>query len=360
MTAGLVHGLILVLLAVPNAQWIQHRHKARLFARGPYCGIYSLYAAAVKLGSPVRFEDLLSTKFVSDVDGSSLNNLREAAAAAGLSAIGVAGARPEQLARHPGASVLHVRASFESKKADHWIAVLSTDGVTALVVDPPHGPRELPFAEIVARWDGVTLLLDRADRPVTVAALAHGPISILCAVLGGAAIVFGLLVRMLPRGMAQKPRGSWRPALWMILAGATLGVVAQAATGLGILAHPDVAGRLEAARSRDPFPRITLAELVRHIEGGGVVLDARLERDYFRGHVPGSINVPPAAWRETASRLRKQLPLDARIVIYCQSAGCSYSDRLGAILQQQGFSRVRVYADGWVGWNAQQAAYASQ
>lgn len=97
--------------------------------------------------------------------------------------------------------------------------------------------------------------------------------------------------------------------------------------------------------------KITLADVRRAIESGGVTLVEALGPQYYEdGHIPGAINIPHTVVAELAPAL---LPdKDAAIVVYCASGPCQNSDLAARQLVRHGYTNVRDYHEGKAEWVA--------
>lgn len=85
-------------------------------------------------------------------------------------------------------------------------------------------------------------------------------------------------------------------------------------------------------------------------EGGWMVLDARLEREYDAGHIPGALSFPyaqrDAAYKEWASILSSE----QKVLVYCSGKMCDDGLRLAAFLREMGSKEVALFVDGLEGW----------
>ena len=77
-----------------------------------------------------------------------------------------------------------------------------------------------------------------------------------------------------------------------------------------------------------------------------MVIDARTQEAYSRGHVPGAINLP---WREIDSSSTAAMPKDKVLVTYCDGMQCNASTKAAMRLATLGF-RVKEMLDGIQGW----------
>ncbi len=80
------------------------------------------------------------------------------------------------------------------------------------------------------------------------------------------------------------------------------------------------------------------------------ILDARAEKLFRQGHVPGALNVPaagagPPLPSELLGRAR-----DKALVVYCEGGDCQSSLALAKRLHGEGFRDIRVFGGGWAEW----------
>lgn len=91
---------------------------------------------------------------------------------------------------------------------------------------------------------------------------------------------------------------------------------------------------------------ITLAELLRRLERGEVVLlDVRPAEEYKRGHLPKALSLP----LEEIDRQWKDLPRDKELVAYCRGPYCVLSDRAAQKLREYGI-QVKRLTVGYPEW----------
>ena len=64
---------------------------------------------------------------------------------------------------------------------------------------------------------------------------------------------------------------------------------------------------------------IELAQAARLFESGkAVFLDARPAEEYFEGHIKGAKSLPWQSFDEMADKILKDIPLETRIITYCE------------------------------------------
>jgi rhodanese-related sulfurtransferase len=99
------------------------------------------------------------------------------------------------------------------------------------------------------------------------------------------------------------------------------------------------------------IPGITTDELQRKIEDGEsfVLVDALAPMAYAHSHLPGAINLPPAA--VDPFMVARRIPdRNTEIVVYCASPDCEDSIATGDRLQELGYTNVRHYPGGKNEW----------
>jgi len=93
-------------------------------------------------------------------------------------------------------------------------------------------------------------------------------------------------------------------------------------------------------------------------EGGTYVIDARAPEAFEDGHIAGAINIPYDRLPEYFDELTGLIPSDARVVCYCWSETCDFSDQLATELKILGYTDVSVFTDGWDRW--QEAGFPAE
>jgi rhodanese-related sulfurtransferase len=249
----------------------------------------------------------------------------------------------------PKPAILHFGNSYTGQGIAHWVVLLEIEGDGKFkVLDLPHRPQIVDSAELLTRWTGNLVVLSRAPigghelgraRAFVFPGVVALPLVCLIglfqrktrrrvgslAMLVGAALVFSIL------WMFLSPLGFERNSFAVCIARSKVPVIGS----LEMITNPD------AMLPNDDSER--------------AVVDCRLPRDYFRGHVPGAINLPvDATMFETKEALR-QLEGKKQLVTYCQSSECHWADHVAGVLREFGFTNVKVFRPGWKGF---QSAFA--
>ncbi len=98
-------------------------------------------------------------------------------------------------------------------------------------------------------------------------------------------------------------------------------------------------------------PYVSIDELKREFDRGAkmIILDARPKQDYDMDHIAGAVSMP---FFEVEQRYN-ELPRDTWIVTYCACPRAEAQEAAN-ILQQKGFTKVKVLYDGYFEWLARQ------
>jgi 3-mercaptopyruvate sulfurtransferase SseA len=83
-----------------------------------------------------------------------------------------------------------------------------------------------------------------------------------------------------------------------------------------------------------------------------VVMDARPDAFYRRGHIPGALGLPRENFASHYQRLRETLERKKaqRLVIYCQGDTCEDSTLVAQALASLGHSPISLFTGGWTEW----------
>jgi rhodanese-related sulfurtransferase len=315
---------------------------------GPYCGIYCLYAAFETLGIEVPFESLLRGEYVGSFQGSSLEELRRAAADHGAHALPLKAMTASSLRAADQPLILHVRRPGYQSTYAHWVLFLGVEDGKARILDPPNGVDMMPFAELLALWDGTGLMVSR--EPVNGWSVRAGgwlELGVLCAVAVFGVALFRSLVRKSSRSMSRLIAET---ALFIVLPVA-LAVLVHSVHDEGFLRNRSAVAEVVGVHFEPDVPELSLPDVLRLLKTPNVsVVDARFPRAYAAGHLPGAKNLPVYAGLPERSRLLAELPPEGPVIVYCQSEYCPWGKMVASDLVLRGRRDVYVFRDGWAGW----------
>jgi rhodanese-related sulfurtransferase len=95
------------------------------------------------------------------------------------------------------------------------------------------------------------------------------------------------------------------------------------------------------------YVKITVWESYKALKSGkAVFMDARKQEDFYSGHIPGALSVPP----EMVMQTKDKKFMEQHIITYCYNKNCEMADDLAKDLIKLGFKNVSVMTDGWEGW----------
>jgi len=113
--------------------------------------------------------------------------------------------------------------------------------------------------------------------------------------------------------------------------------------------------RLGGLPQEGPIPddSVSISDVLDHLDAhNAVIVDARAESDFDRGHIPGAINLPWDAFERKfhAFRAFMMSRSPTRIVVYCSSDACSDSSSVRKALYMLGYRNTGVLKGGWSLW----------
>lgn len=313
-----------------------------------YCGVYCVYAALDVYDRDVAFESLLEPEYVSGYGGSTNADLCRALDDHGLygSVVGGIGIAGLKLASTP--IILHVRRSQGTQAYDHWVLYLGeTENGRARLADPYGGERILTYAELLALGDGSGVVVSRNHwQALAYLGILNGFRLCLLLSLVGLTSTFVVLLRRVPR---IGPTPAWCGG---ILASVFLFAWLQPASPIR---HAIPAASIASVHAKPQFGTISADELYARLEAKNdqprpLLVDARFSRDYHHGHLPGAVNFPINRRFEDARRFERKFKEAPSVVVYCQSAGCPFSDAVATRLSSRVDKPFFIFRGGYVQW----------
>ena len=108
----------------------------------------------------------------------------------------------------------------------------------------------------------------------------------------------------------------------------------------------------DAADQPQEIDNVALAKTI-FDKGDAIFVDARSQNDYENGHIPGAISFPVGQFEKRIGSFLNRYPLEQPIVTYCSGRTCEDSHDLAQFLSDVGFTDVRIFIDGFPGWEAE-------
>jgi len=323
----------------------------------PHCGLYCLYTTMKLAGRQIDFTQLVKPEYIGSRKGSSMAELKKAAEENGLYAMPAGKLTSRVLHNCPHPIILHVKSDTTSKTYDHYELFLGIESHKAKLFNPPEPVRLVPFRELAPRWDGNGLIL--SPKPIDLGSI-FAPSRRRLAMYVAIAIAVILTVHCARRWLPQALLNTRRKLLGLSVAqGTALGIAAllcgmvyHFANDEGFLAHANATASTQQAHQGDFIPKVSEKKVHKLLDTDTVFIDARLARDFEKGHLEGAINVPVDTNDDERQKTMANITKDAHIVVYCQSAGCKFGETVATKLMSDGFSNVSLFKGGWREWAA--------
>jgi rhodanese-related sulfurtransferase len=349
---------------VEAAQPEQQSGSPLIHANAPatYCGVYSLYRAGRALDRDIPFRDWLKPEYISSRQGSSLSDLIRAATDRGLYAEPMGRMSCAMLQHVHCPVILHVKNDLTTaKEYNHWILFMGTEDGKARIYDGVSPVEMVEFADLAAHWDGVGLLISTAPLStsslwlVTSAQFAFYAAS--CAAV--VALLLWLQLRWINKPHWTSWSGGWRRCvceLAMLIALAlVLGTGFRWVHAGGFLSHAPAVAAIQDMHLGGFLPRVKVEDIPQLMHTKGViVVDARYPQDFANGHLAEAVNIPPNASPEECQNALAGVPTSKRLLLYCQSNGCPYSEMVARKLMALGYVNILYFRDGWSAWRKYQ------
>ena len=307
--------------------------------------------------------DFYKPKYLSSIKGSTIEDLKNAASDNGLYIKSVKNLAIEDVIRAlPNPTILHVKANSLSVEYDHYVLLIGVKDGKAQIFDPPKKISLESFTDLESRWDRVGLIV--STKPIDIKPLlfrskirltSYTALALLCC------MVYHLLFRLTRKSkfyqflagnnFAFKSGISVFQAA-VILAAIFIGSVMYNFLIPGGLLSPGgkVVEGMQRAYAGSFIPKVSTRAIDNFIGSDRLIIDARYESDYEAGHLEGAINIPVNSSTEKASEIMDKYPKDIEMVIYCQSAGCPFAQKVALKLKDIGYENIRIYKGGYNEW----------
>jgi len=326
-------------------------HHNLLKSKAPsHCGVYSLLAVANALGVDADVQTLLVEEYVSSEYGSSALDLKRAADHLGL--------KPEMkkrlsiaALRNSSSPILIHLQLIPNSQCGHWVAYLGESEGQARIFDPMSDMRKVPFGMVLAKWNGVGIVVQNQATPTEHSASAY------LFWLSWLLVPLGALILLKPF-VANHPftRPNFLLGCLGILAATNVWLFLDVlANDTNTLRNSETALLASCLSRINPddrsCDRIGDNEIDNFVKNRqGLLVDARPFRHFANGSLPFAVNIPVDStmfdFIEHCESLNRQQP----VVVYCLNSKCQWDELVAQRLRCMGFDHVRVYEHGLVGF----------
>ena len=104
------------------------------------------------------------------------------------------------------------------------------------------------------------------------------------------------------------------------------------------------------AEAKAHISEIGIAEALRHIDAGSLIIDVREPAEFEAAHLPGAVNIPRGVIEFKTVDHPALSNRDADILLYCKSGGRSVLSAFN--LQRMGYTRLTSLTGGFDGWQS--------
>lgn len=331
--------------------------------QSPFCGIYTIYAAKKILGGDAVLKDFYKPKYVSSVKGSTIEDLKSAASDSGLYIKPIRNLAIEDVIMAlPNPTILHVKANSLSVKYNHYVLFIDVKDGKAQIFDPPKKISLESFADLESRWDRVGLIV--STKPIDIKPLlfrskilltSYAALSLFCC------MVYHLLFRLIRKSkfyqslagnnFAFKSGISVFQAVVIMVTVFIGSVMYNFLIPSGLISPGSrVVEGIQKAYAGSFIPKVSTRDIGNFIGSDTLIIDARYESDYKAGHIERAINIPVNLSTKEIAEIMDKYPKDIEMVIYCQSAGCSFAQKVTLKLKDIGYENICIYKGGYNEW----------
>lgn len=144
----------------------------------------------------------------------------------------------------------------------------------------------------------------------------------------------------------------FRQATLLLLVGIAIGMAYHLVipSGLSWFGNPESSASLDAKEGIEEISLDDAWSLYR--QKGAVFLDARDPNTFWKGHIPGALNMPPPDAQHWVDDIRAFENDGKKIISYCDGEACPLGEELAENLREKGIQSVKVLINGWSRWRA--------
>lgn len=308
-----------------------------------YCGLYSIAAAAAVHGKSIEFSKLLSSNYIQSTLGSTAEELQQAIADNDLFSQLVFHASPIYLKNSQSPVLLHLGNNYSSGAPQHWVLYLGQDDAgNAVILDTPQSIESLPFAALQTHWDGTAIAI--SDQPVSRVAQVK-------TWLGGIfPLALSVLLLTTASLFAQRSAANSVTTALLLAGVIFVGCVIWSVYDPSAFWKNATPVALTESKVRRELEIDEINDVDQLRKEGVLLVDARTPRDFSMGSLPGAVNLPLNPTLGTLISVVGQAKKADRVIVYCQSEDCKWSDTVGGKLKTMGIEKVSVFRPGWRGF----------
>lgn len=293
------------------------------------------------------FKELLKPEFISSREGSSLVDLTICAAAHKLNAVAMTQLDALALQESQYPVLLHCRRDLGTEDYNHWILYLGKSGDKARICDPPKSVRIMSFADVLAIWDGIGLVV--SDKPINSfyirSASVYSKVMILAAAMACVGTVSAVSIAARKRFRVNVARYE---ALGICLAAGALAIGFHYLTLNGFAENAATVSEIQIENAAHYLPSVSLNEAMRLKETREVVvIDARSKTDFTTGHLEGAVNLPAGSDLSKRAVVLNGYSKEEAFAVYCSSSGCPANKVVAKAMIRDGFRNIVLVNDGW-------------
>ena len=319
------------------------------FNLGPNCGVYCALAGLNTLGLNTPYGMINTAQYVSSLQGSSMADLIRALTEHGAFPLALKGLTPSALIALETPCILHVRRDGTTESHSHWVLYLGIVEGKARLFNPPNGEEILPLEELLYLWDGKGIAIF-AQKPSLIDTWRGKILPLFDSMQIFAVAGLGMGLFLWPFWPGASTLVGFGLRLGLATLFCVLGQTAFSRTSLGD--RWDLYATIARAREKHSFDLITTVQLQQQLrENQPALVDARLARDFGYGHLPGAFNLPIDCGPGMVRVLAQQLG-NRETVVYCQSAGCGWSEVIAKSLALRGVGPIHIFKGGYAEWQS--------
>jgi rhodanese-related sulfurtransferase len=119
----------------------------------------------------------------------------------------------------------------------------------------------------------------------------------------------------------------------------------------GLLKNPVAVAEVTRRYYAVNVPEISLDEMKTLVEQNrSLLFDTRFRLDFAFGAIPHAVNLSIDSGLAERKSILQGIDKSAKIVLYCQSSRCGFSDEVASFLKFNGYRNVSIFRGGYREW----------